>query len=42
MIINTGILKGHETLKEMFNFLSQWGNPDHNDAAIPSYTCKNE
>jgi hypothetical protein len=40
-ILNRGISYGWETLKEIFNILSNQGNANQNDSEIPSYTCQN-
>jgi hypothetical protein len=40
-ILNRGVSRGQETLKEMFNILSHQGNANQNDFEILCYSCQN-
>jgi hypothetical protein len=40
-ILNKGICKSQEALKEIFNVLSHHGNTNQKDSEIPSYTHQN-
>jgi hypothetical protein len=41
-ILNRGILKGQESLKEIFKIQSHQGNVNQNNSEIPSYTHHND
>jgi hypothetical protein len=40
-ILDRGISKGWEVLKEMFSILSHQGNANQNDPEIPTYSNQN-